>query len=337
MVSPTVTGFGTMVAVLTMAVVGGRGSAAGALIGALLLQHLPEWLRGLEVYYLVAYGALLLLTVILAPSGVIGLICQWAMPVSSPQQTEGPAATDGVAAHSRPPLNVTGLSRRYGGIQALDGVDLALGPGEVVGLVGANGSGKTTLLNLITGVDRPDTGTVRLGDRRIDGLAAHQRAQNGLSRSFQTPGLPPGLTPLEIVAAAAPPGDAESIRAEAYRLLQRAGLGPRAGTPVSALPAGALRRLDIARALATDPHFLLLDEPAAGLSPSEREAVARLIREARAEGRGVLIVEHSLSFLKPLADRLICLDEGRVLAEGRAEAVLADTAVRRRYLGGGGP
>ncbi|MBT5267035.1 MAG: ATP-binding cassette domain-containing protein [Rhodospirillaceae bacterium] len=349
-VSPAVARFDVMVAILAMAVIGGRGSALGAVLGAVLLTHLPEWFRAFESYYLIAYGVAVLATVILLPSGLAGLIRRTpARPPTRPPNwvATGPLAKSqtgfarpaGLARRPPATLTVAGAGKRFGGLIALEGVDLHISPGRIIGLIGPNGSGKTTLLNLISGLERADTGRVRLDAVDISGLPANHIARLGVARCFQHPDLPGELTAFEAVLAATP-GDASAVDRAADSAADRAigclrelGIDMLASRRVSDLAAAEQRRLEIARALATQPRVLLLDEPAAGLGENERVDLARQLRQLAEGGLGILVVEHTMDFLLPLADRVVCLVAGRRVAEGEAAEVVRDPAAISAYFG----
>lgn len=322
-VSPAVAGFEVMVTMLTIAVVGGRGSALGAVAGAALLVPLPEFLRFLDGGYLIAYGVLLLAAIVLVPRGLDG----WLRDRFPRRPPDLPAAAVPIRRRRGKALIVDGLRKRFGGVTALDGVSFSVPAGTIVGLIGANGSGKTTALNLISGIESTDGGQIRLGGVPLGDRGAHDRAALGLGRSFQHPEFPDGLFVLEIAAAGA--GD----RSVAMAALERVGLADQAVAPLSELGPAELRRLDLARTLATDPDALLLDEPAAGLTADERAALGNLLRRLAADGLAVLVVDHGMDFLMPLADRIVCLDAGRVLAAGPPDEVRRNPAVVAAYLG----
>lgn len=322
-VSPAVMRFDVMITVLAIAVVGGRGSPLGAVAAAAVLVPLPELFRWLEGYYLVAYGGVLLAVITLAPRGIDGLIRKLMpdRPGAPPRVGSGALDIKGGG------LRVEGLSKAFGGNRALDGVDLHIEPGRILGLIGPNGSGKTTALNLISGIERADTGRVLLDRADVTALGAIGRARAGIARAFQHPVFPEDLTALEVVSAGA------SSRQIGYEALRLVGLAERWSAPVGQLGVGEARLLDLARALATEPRILMLDEPAAGLSDAEREGLARVLRELRDRGLAVVLVEHRMDFLMALSDRVLCLVAGRPVAEGDPETVRAHPVVRDAYLG----
>lgn len=334
-VSPEVLEFPVMVTILTIAVVGGRGRVVGAVLGAVLLLHLPEWLRGLERGYLLVYGVALLLTIVLAPHGLTGLVERRlparARPLPAPRPLPASAAV-----HPEP-LRVEGLRKAFGGVWAVDGVSLAVPRGAILGLIGPNGSGKTTLINLVSGLERADAGRVLVAGCDVTTRRADARARLGVARSFQAGALPPAATVLEAVAAARLAGSRGVGEAEgqAMAVLLRLGLGEHAATPCGGLPAGLRRRVELARALARQPAVLLLDEPAAGLTDAEKRELARHLRALAAEGLGILLVEHDMGFLLPLATRVVVLDQGRTLYDGPPQGVREDRRVVAAYLGEG--
>jgi len=337
-VSPEVLEFPVMVSILTIAIVGGRGRMAGAVLGAVLLLHLPEWFRFLERGYLVIYGAALLLTVVLAPDGLTGLLHRLTArlyggkPCSPVEAREPPppALLEGLA--------VEGLRKSFGGVRAVDRVSLDLRPGTITGLIGPNGSGKSTVINLLSGLERPDAGRVRLGGQDVTGARADRLARAGLARSFQAALLPTGAGVLEAVAAARLAFDPDAATAEAHArwALDRLGVGDLAGQSCDGLPAALRRRVELARALVRRPSVLLLDEPAAGLTDGEKAELAVLLRDLAGEGMAILLVEHDMGFLLPLAGRVLCLDRGRVIYDGPAGGVRRDLAVATAYLGRAG-
>jgi branched-chain amino acid transport system permease protein len=331
-VSPEALGFPVMVACLAMSVIGGSTHVLGAFIGALLLVHLPEWFRFLDLYRNVAYGAALLATIIIAPFGIAGALARLLPRRAVTLPTPLPLPPRPRHAGTEPVLTIEDLAKSFGGVTALEAVTLALRRGEILGLIGPNGSGKTTLVNLVSGFERPDRGEIRLGGARIAGLAPHAIARRGIARSFQSLALVEAMTALDTVALARRKRLPEA-RAEAMHVLGRVGIAARAADPVARLPYGIRRRIELARALALEPTVLLLDEPASGLTPAEQEDLARRLRALASEGLALLVVEHNMPFLLGLADRVACLDDGRLIAAGVPAEIRRDKAVIAAYLG----
>ncbi len=312
LVSPDVLAFKTMAAILAVVIIGGRRSPPMAMLLALLVTWTPEWLRFLEQTYLIAYGALLLLAIWLAPEGLAAWIGR-GFQALRPKITPDPPAPSPLHPAAEGGLTAEGVSRRFGGVTAVSSVDLALQPGEITGLIGPNGAGKSTLLNLLTGIDQPSTGAIRLVGK--------------IGRTFQTPALAPDLSAFENVRATA------ASNQDAWAALQAVGSTKIAATPARRAGQGDRRFLEIARALAARPGVLLLDEPAAGLTVEERLRLADILRAAAKAGAAILVVEHDVPFLANLADTMVCMSEGAVIASGPPGAVTEDPAVVAAYLG----
>jgi branched-chain amino acid transport system ATP-binding protein len=233
-------------------------------------------------------------------------------------------------------LRATVVSRSFAGVHALRDVSLELHGGEIVGLIGPNGAGKTTLVNVITGFDRPTSGSVELAGRDITRWPPHRRGRAGLARTFQHSHSFRSLSALENVEVSALGAGAsrKDARRRAVELLELLGLDRRATTLASALPHGDERKLEVARALAIDPHFVLLDEPAAGLPEAEISEFAAVLRSARDDrAAGVLLIDHNMALVMEVCDRIHVLDQGRTLAEGTPEEVRGNLDVAAAYLG----
>jgi branched-chain amino acid transport system permease protein len=357
-VSPENLDLALMVTILTMTVIGGRTHIAGAILGALLIVYLREWFRVLENYYMIAYGTAALATLIVAPYGLVGAIERLRLYLFGPGHAVAPINTAGalyastrepaVAAHE-PLLAVDNVALAFGGVQALDGVSLTCQQGQIVGLIGPNGSGKTTLLNVISGLYSCDQGRVTFLAHDITREPAYAIARLGIARTFQHIHLADDLSVLDNIAVARAGIDGgglmraiitfgrdhrlEAARRTAFSAADRLGIADVAMQACGRLPYGTRRRVEVARALATGPRVLLLDEPAAGLNEQEQKDLADRIRTFSADGITVLVVEHNLVFLAALAERLICLDRGKVIASGLPEAVRRAPAVIEAYLG----
>ncbi|MBA3505618.1 MAG: branched-chain amino acid ABC transporter ATP-binding protein/permease [Betaproteobacteria bacterium] len=353
-VSPEALEFPIMVACLTITVVGGRTHIAGAILGALLIVNLPEWFRAMEKYYLIAYGLALLAMIIAAPYGLIGLLEQWRAKLWPETPRTLPKAeplrnSRAVERGSGPLLEIRDVHKRFGGLKALNGITLTVAQGEIFGLIGPNGSGKTTLLNVITGIYRADSGGVSLDGVGIHAKPSFAIAQSGIARTFQNINLVDEMSVLDNVAVARygfeNAGLAQTVaagwndpawqraRAQAIHLLDALGVAGIAQSAAGSLAYGLKRKVEIARALALEPKLLLLDEPAAGLNESEQLDLAQRLRAFAKGGLAILVIEHNMPFLMPLAERMACLDHGDLIAVGAPADIRANPLVVEAYLG----
>ena len=236
-----------------------------------------------------------------------------------------------------PLLEVSGLTRRFGGLVAVNGLSFSLRGSEILGLIGPNGSGKTTALNLLSGALKPDAGEIQLTGRQVAGLPPNRIARLGLARTFQLVRVLPSLDARENILAGLAFREAslwgEAADKEAAKLLNRVGLGGRAHRKSFELTYIDQKRLELGRALALAPKLLLLDEWLAGLNPSELQDGIDLIHSLRGEGLAIILVEHVMDAIRTLCDRCLVMNAGVVLAEGPTERVLGDPEVIRAYLG----
>ena len=318
---------------------GGTGDVLGPLFGAAVVVLLPEILAGLAEYRLLFVAGLLLIVLLIAPAGIAGVITRLgpkrraqAVPAAPPLDL---AAFLGLGAGTGDGLAAENLALAFGGLQAVDGFSARFPPGAITALIGPNGAGKSTVLNLLSGFYHADAGRILLAGHAIGRLGARKRARRGLARGFQTALLFDGLSALDNVRVGLP-GKHRLGAAPAEiagRLLACVGYDGDAAARAGSLGPRARRQVEIARALALRPRVLLLDEPAAGLTAAERVPLARLLRDIAAAGVAVVLVEHDLALVMELSDQVVVLDQGRVIATGRPDAVQADASVRAAYLG----
>lgn len=369
-ISPDSVSVNTSIYLLAGLVIGGAGTILGPVVGVAIIGLALQYLANLNQYEGIVYGAVLVLVAVLVPTGLMGvyrdLVARLRPTAMVPPSLralattagDGLAADTGLSARVDPaalddaqPLVVTGARRRFGGVVAVDGVDLTVERGKVHALVGPNGSGKTTLLNLITGYYSLDGGSITVGDEDLGGRkgSAHI-ARLGVARTFQTPKLNLFDTAFGNVLAGADRGalgtllgtlfhtpraraDDRRATAASFVALSDVGLVANAFDFPGLIPHGTQRLLEIARTLALRPLFVLLDEPAAGLSLAEAEVLKDLVRSMARAGLGVLIVEHNLPIVFDIADVVTVLDEGQVIARGTPQEVSQDPTVVRVYIG----
>ncbi|MDH1263403.1 ATP-binding cassette domain-containing protein [Pseudomonas sp. GD03944] len=326
-------------------IVGGSGTLFGPLLGALLIVLLPEMLSDFAEYRLLIFSVLLLTVLWAAPRGLLGTLASlWLRPVhqAAPPSFD-PARLNAFFKQDVAPagLVVTGIGIRFGGVQAAQNVSLQAPPGSITSIIGPNGAGKTTVLNMISGFYAPDSGSIELG-RPLAGLPAWKIARAGIARTYQTTQLFGELSVLENLLVAMQQGRlgqpftraSSTQRDLALQLLTLVGYQGSVNTPADDLAHVDRRLVEIARALATRPSVLLLDEPAAGLSRSDTDRLASLFKTLAGFGIAVILVEHDMGLVMAVSERLLVLDAGKPIAWGVPDAVRNDERVIAAYLGG---
>ncbi|ARP98015.1 ABC transporter permease subunit [Pseudorhodoplanes sinuspersici] len=363
-INPTPFGLSVSIEYVLKAVVGGVSNIGGALLGSAIvtltqdqLQNvLPHVFGSNQNFEAVVFGIALVALLQWAPEGVwpsFSKIIRTTKKSSKKRKfkmEEGPKLPIApLPERNTILLNVEGLSKSFGGLHAVRDMSLQLSAGEVVGLIGPNGAGKSTTFNLLTGVIQADSGRVVYRGQDISRWISRDVAQLGVARTFQHVKLVPEMSVIENVVLgthlrtrsgairgtlALNSSEDGAAFAEAYNKLERVGLSALAYEPATTLALGQQRIVEVARALCLSPALLMLDEPAAGLRKSEKEKLAELLQSLRAEGITILMVEHDMEFVMGLVDRLIVMNFGSKLAEGRPDAIRADPEVIRAYLGG---
>jgi branched-chain amino acid transport system permease protein len=346
-VSPDQFSFAESIQFLTMSLLGGVASPIGSAIGTGLLILIPEWLRFLKTVpglYLAIYGLFAILIIRFMPDGIWGFVSaafeRWRAQIKAPPAVKAlqlkPATVGGDIV-----LEVTGLSKYFGGLKAVDGVDIAVKRGGVHALIGPNGSGKTTTLNVLSGLYKATSGKIVLDGTDITNMPPHQRTAAGLGRTFQNIRLFRSMTALENVEIGAErPGNTmvgkggdAALTERAMEALTFVGLGSRANELISSFSYGHQRLIEIARALASNPTLLLLDEPAAGLNSTEKLELHELLKRIAAQGLTILIIDHDMTLVSEAAQHITVLNFGRRIADGESMAVLRHPDVVSAYLG----
>jgi branched-chain amino acid transport system permease protein len=344
-ISPDQFTFGESVVFLTMTLLGGARSPFGTALGTGLLILLPEWLRFLKNIYLAVYGGAVILIMVFMPEGIWGFVTAFWRKLSPvvPLATDALPALPLTRETGRPDgttlLAVSRLAKHFGGLKAVDEVDLAVEHNSVHALIGPNGSGKTTMLNVLSGLYRPTSGRIEMAGRDITRLQPHQRSGCGLGRTFQNIRLFAGMSVLDNVKVGAErpghqvPGGAVGLESHALSALDFVGLAARAHEQVGSLSYGHQRLVEIARALAGSPRLLLLDEPGAGLNHVEKEQLVALLKRLKGHGLTIFIIDHDMHLVEQVADRITVLNFGRRIAEGTPAEVLRHPMVIAAYLG----
>ncbi|OLF18563.1 branched-chain amino acid ABC transporter ATP-binding protein/permease [Actinophytocola xanthii] len=356
-VAPETFSIANMFLLLAMVIIGGRQSILGCVVGAVALALLREALVDFSVYAQLGFGIVVVLMVVFAPTGLAGIPARLRRLVRRrrtsdhratlrPFRPEPAGGPDRVGAS----LEISGISKQFRGLRALDDVSMSVAPGEIRGVVGPNGSGKTTLFNIVTGIYGVSSGSASVDGRVVTGRRPHQLSQLGLARTFQNLRLFGQMTVRDNVLVALdrssmlavwryllwPVGiwrAERDLRARADDLLERFGLTDFAEAAPTSLPYGIQRRLEIARAMATQPRLLLLDEPAAGLNGQEVGQLGEIVRAIRADGVTVVLIEHNMGLVMSLCDRVTVLASGGVIADGTPAEVAVRPEVIEAYLG----
>jgi branched-chain amino acid transport system permease protein len=363
-IAPETFSIADMFLLLAMVIIGGRQSLAGCVAGAIGLSVIQQWLVNLATYAQLGYGLAVVVMVVFAPTGLAGLparVRRWHAGHGSAAGAElelldlpAPLSPGLVpAADAGPALEVSHLTKRFRGVTATEDVSLTVAAGEIRGIVGPNGSGKTTLFNVISGLYKPSEGTVSLYGRPIAGTRPYWISALGVARTFQHLRLFGKLTVRENLLVALdrtnswwtwrylcwPPGvwrHDQALKRAADALLHTYGLTQFAAALPASLPYGIQRRVEIARAMASSPRLLLLDEPAAGLNGDEQRQLGDIVRSISGGGVTVVLIEHNMGLVMKLCERITVLDSGIVIAEGTPAEVAREPAVLEAYLGKSG-
>jgi branched-chain amino acid transport system permease protein len=347
--------FGILVSfeIALYSLIGGTHSVLGALVGAFAVTYLLELLASVDdiwwvpaafdflvTWRFVVYGVLVMVLMAVLPEGLVSR--RMALRLTAParavvrrimlrDEAARPVTTGETATGRGPLLEIDGVSHRFGGVQALDEVSFSVNAGEILALVGANGAGKSTLIDVVAGRHRCQRGSIRLGGEELSGMRPEARVRAGVARTFQSVRMFGHLTVEEVVrlgrrGAGRPPPGVNDVLALVDLVGRRENLP---GT----LTLAEQRRLEVGRAVASAPTLVMLDEPSVGMNLEEREELADLVRGIRDRGTTVLVVDHNLDLVLGVADRVVVLDFGRVLAVGTPDEVIADPRVRAAYIG----
>jgi branched-chain amino acid transport system permease protein len=357
-VNPTPFSLGKGIEYLFMAVLGGVGQVWGAFLGSAVVRLVDDQLQVLLPkligtsgnFETIVFGIVLVVVLKYAPDGLWTFVARWLPAPKRVRDWEGapPLPLRDKPVRGELLLDVAAVRKQFGGLVAVNDVSFQIRAGDIVGLIGPNGAGKSTTFNLITGVLGLTAGAVHFRGQAVGGLSSREIARRGMSRTFQHVKMIPEMTVLENVALGGylrsksgvaramlrlDRAEERQLFAEAERQLARIGMAAQMHELAGNLALGPQRLMEIARALATDPALLLLDEPAAGLRHKEKQALADVLRQLKGEGLSILLVEHDMDFVMGLTDRIVVMEFGTRLIEGTPEEVQASPVVRAAYLG----
>ena len=333
-ISPDSFAYVNSVEILIMVLAGGSASALGTVFGAILLTMIPEALRQFKDIYLVIYGFIIVFITIFLPEGVWGIVTNLTQRYVKPL----PHATHPLefsTSTTEDVLVAQNIGKHFGGLKALDGVDLVVHKGEFHSLIGPNGSGKTTFINVISGVYTPTFGKVTFMEHDITGIKQNRIAKVGLTRTFQNLRLFRNLTVWDnvLVGSQREGGTEEEVRDRAMAAIEFVGLYDLAHEKCRNLPYGHQKLVELARTLAGKPQLLMLDEPAAGLNESEKEELVKLLKRIHNKGLTIFLVEHDMSIIAQLSTQVTVLNFGQKIADGDVKSVMQDPVVVEAYLG----
>jgi branched-chain amino acid transport system permease protein len=342
-ISPDNFNFARSIEFLTMTLLGGADSAFGGVFGTGLLIVLPEWLRFLKDIYLAVYGLAVILIMVFLPAGIWGIVRgrfdRFKKAPKVDLDSIKPLELDVSIANPAPILRLENVAKHFGGVKAVDGISIEVSRGTVHTLIGPNGSGKTTTLNVLNGIYKATSGRILFDDIDITAMSPHQRAGFGIGRTFQNIRLFASMSVIENVMVGAqrennPIGTSRAALTErAMSALKFVGMAGQMHLTVKNLPYGHQRLVEIARALAGHPRFLLLDEPAAGLNLTEKKNLGELLNRLKGHGMTIFLIEHDISLIEQVSDTITVLNFGKKIAEGEPGYVMRHPDVVAAYLG----
>jgi len=335
-ISPDSFTYTNSVEILVMVLAGGSSSAVGTVLGAILLTMIPEALRQFKDIYLVIYGFIIVIITIFLPEGVWGIVTNLVQRYIKPKPLPHAAhPLEFNTGETEDMLVARNIGKHFGGLKALDGVELVVRKGEFHSLIGPNGSGKTTFINVVSGVYTPTFGSAVFMGNDISGIKQNRIAKIGLTRTFQNLRLFRDLTVWQnvMVGSQREGGTEEEVKDRAMAAVEFVGLYDLVHEKCKSLPYGHQKLVELARTLAGKPKLLMLDEPAAGLNESEKEELVKLLRRIHNNGLTIFLVEHDMSIITQLSTQVTVLNFGQKIADGDVKSVMKDPVVVEAYLG----